>query len=147
MKVIYNEKYQELFAAAEEELVNAKITDSNGNKIVIDDLATYYAVLDKLEQVGGPYYLRALPLDEDCFEINTNTREIVIPDEIDSKKWVIGVRDDHLAEVLWFHVDRYFDGQDLAICFPMEDRPEGVTGYGQTYIQWKNAKGQGLDPV
>lgn len=147
MKVIYNEKYKDLFAAAEQELVDAKITDDKGNKIVIDDLATYYAVLDKLEQVGGPYYLRALPLDEDCFEINTNTREIVIPDEIDSKKWVIGVRDDHLAEVLWFHVDRYFDGQDLAICFPMEDRPEGVTGYGQTYVQWKNAKGQGLDPV
>jgi hypothetical protein len=76
--------------------------------------------LDKLEQIGGPSYLRRLPLDEDIFYIDTSSRTITpYFDEDDAgnklshlanAKWVIGVKDDHLAEILWFHVDRFFDG-------------------------------------
>lgn len=141
MKVIYNEElYRPLFKKAEELLIET----GEASNIVINDLATYYSWLDTLIRVGGPEFLRALPFEEECFEIDSDQRSITPPDILGDKKWVIGVKDDHLAEILWFHVPRFFDGQDLAICFPVEG--EGIQR-GQTYIQWKNAKGQGLDPV
>lgn len=154
MRVVYNEAYKQLFTDAETLLANSGITSNSGGKIVIEDLASYYHWLDKLEQIGGPSFLRRLPLDEDIFYIDTSSRTITpYFDEDDAgrklshlanAKWVIGVKDDHLAEILWFHVDRFFDGQDLAICFPQEG---DTLHQGQTYIQWKNSKGQGLDPV
>ena len=142
MKVVYSAAYDELFTKAEALLKESNVTNE-GKEIVIKDLPTYYRWLDKLEQIGGPEFLR-LPLAEDYFRINTDTRQIIVPDMINSNEWVIGVKDDHLAEVLWFHVDRFFDGQDLGICFPIEGAGEQ---YGQTYVQWKNKNGQGLDPV
>lgn len=144
MKVVLNQDYQELFNKAMTVLKESKVTDDDGSEIIIGDLPSYYRWLDTIEQIGGPEFLRSLPLDEEYFNIDTNTRQIELPEMITKNEWVIGVKDDHLAEVLWFHVDRFFDGQDLAICFPVEG--EG-TVYGQTYIQWKNKNGQGLDPV
>ena len=144
MKVVYSQDYQDLFDRAMAVLKESHVTDDDGSEIVIGDLPSYYRWLDVIEQIGGPEFLRSLPLDEECFEIDTNTRKIIMPDMIGKGEWVVGVKDDHLAEVLWFHVDRFFDGQDLAICFPVEG--EGVIN-GQTYIQWKNGSGQGLDPV
>lgn len=52
-----------------------------------------------------------LPLDEDHFIINANTRGITIP--ADFKKNGIAVQGDHLAEIVYFEIDRYFDYMDL----------------------------------
>lgn len=117
----------------------------------IYNLSTYFQHLDTLIEIGGPKYLR-IPVEEDFFEINTDTREIKAPKELAENKWVVGVKDDHLAEILWFKVNRFYDGQDLAVCFPLDNRPAEFKGYGQTYVQWQIAQGNvvkayGLDVV
>lgn len=136
MKVIYDATlgYEDLFQKANETL---GFTDGR-----INSLVTYYQYLDELIE-ESPEFLR-IPLEEEPFVINTSTRAIAIPTDITNKSWVIGVKDDHMAEVLFFKVDRFFDGQDLAVCFPREGE---VTHQGQTYIQWKNGSLKGLDAV
>lgn len=52
-----------------------------------------------------------LPLDEDHFTINANTRAITIPDSF--KKNGLAVQGDHLAEIVYFKIDRYFDYMDF----------------------------------
>lgn len=138
MKVVYNDDYLSLFHDAEELLRNNGEPD-----VAIQDLPSYYSKIDKLAKIGGPQYLR-VPIDEEPFEIDTNTRKINIPADITGNKWVIGVKDDHMAEVLYFTIDRFFDDTDLAVCFPKEGES---TYQGQTYVQWKNGDAVGLDPV
>ena len=135
-------KYQWLFREAEDILkdMSGEVLDDYDG---IYDLATYFKYLDILIKVGGPMFLR-IPFEEDCFEIDANTRTINPPQELKKNQWVVGVKDDQYAEIIWFHIDRYYDGQDLAICFPIEDRPSGMQGYGQTYIQWQNGSNYGL---
>ena len=66
-----------------------------------------------------------LPLDEDHFIINANTRAITIPSAF--KKNGIAVQGDDLAEVVYFEIDRYFDYMDLNSC--------------DIFIQWETPKG------
>ena len=138
MKVVYNIEYDVLFRKAEEAL---------GLEMgSIDNMATYYSRLDELLRVS-PEFLR-VPISEGCFEINPDTRLITKPvslgDGKNPSEWIIGVKDDHMAEVLFFKIDRYFDGQDLAVCFPREGESEHK---GQTYVQWQNGSLGALDPV
>lgn len=75
-----------------------------------------------------------LPLDEDHFIINANTRAITIPSAF--KKNGIAVQGDDLAEVIYFEIDRYFDYMDLNNC--------------DIFIQWetpKNAEGKTIRSV
>lgn len=74
-----------------------------------------------------------LPLDEPHFEINANTRAIIIP--ADFKKNGIAVQGDDLAEVVYFKVDRYYDAVDLNAC--------------DIYVQWELPKDKikGVSPV
>lgn len=137
MRVVYNPEYEIIFRKAETDLGLAEGT--------IKDLANYYDFLDKLLE-QSPEYLR-VPIEEGCFKINTSNRAIIKPEKLtDSKdaEWIIGVKDDHMAEVLFFEVDRYFDGQDLAVCFPKINE---TSHKGQTYVQWKNSLYGALDPV
>lgn len=55
-------------------------------------------------------YKAFLPLDEELFEVNADTRVITIPTNFRVNGFVLG---DHLAEMLFFIVDRYYDTQDL----------------------------------
>ena len=154
MRVVYNANYnyEELFRKAEETL--------NLPENTIQTLAHYYEhINDLLDQ--SPEFLR-IPLDEDLFEINTTTRKITIPSNVlttgsannENDKWIIGIKNDHMAEVLFFKVDRFFDGQDLAVCFPNLNPGKDEQGNdlppnykGQTYVQWKNGTLKGLDAV
>ena len=154
MRVVYKDApdyYNALFSDAEE-LLKTVNDPELPDPLVIQDLATYYKYLDKLEKYGGPRYLRDLPVYEDMFEIDPDLRTITPKNahadknntgKVD-KTWYIGVKGDHLAELLWFHIPRFIDGQDLAICFPREDEAEHL---GQTYIQWTNGLYKGLDAV
>lgn len=93
------------------DLKSEEVVDADGNKSM---QPTKYTVL---------------PLDEEPFVINANTRAINIPP--DFKKNGIAVQGDDLAEVVYFKVDRYFDAMDLNNC--------------EIYIQWeapKNAEGK-----
>ena len=53
-----------------------------------------------------------LPIDEEAFVIDANTRAISIPQ--DFARNGISVQSDEMAEVLYFVIDRYYDTADLA---------------------------------
>ena len=67
--------------------------------------------------INNPYLLgegnryTILPLDEEHFEIDANSRMIKIPDAF--KKNGIAVQGDQVAEVVYFRINRYFDFMDL----------------------------------
>lgn len=75
----------------------------------ITTLEEYFSWLRNLSNIDRKYTV--LPLDEEHFEINANSRAINIPASF--KKNGIAVQGDDLAEVLYFKVDRYFDYMDL----------------------------------
>lgn len=66
-----------------------------------------------------------LPINEDTFDIEANTRKIDIPSSFMTAG--IGVKGDEVAEVLYFTIDRYFDIADLY--------------HKDILIQWTNADG------
>jgi hypothetical protein len=67
-----------------------------------------------------------LPLDEDVFEVNANSREISVPEVF--RKNGVAVQGDDLAEVIYFKIDRFFDATDLDTC--------------DIYIQWEAPTGE-----
>ena len=79
-------------------------------------LTIYYRALQKFLQTNHkryPLYVR-VPFNESTFKINTETRVINIPKEFTANG--VGVVGDHLAEFLWFEIDRFFDVTDLMTC-------------------------------
>lgn len=104
------------------ELIKNRIADINkalqakGSSTVITNLESYYANIIEISQLqtnfhNAPYKYFLMPLDEPVFEIDANKRTVTVPAHF--SKNGIGVRGDHMAEVLYFKVDRYFDYQDL----------------------------------
>ena len=85
----------------------------------ISSLNEYFAYLqdilaaakDENNEDAERFYVR-LPLDEDVFVINADTREITIPNNFANAG--VGVQGDELAEVVYFTIDRFFDSMDLA---------------------------------
>ena len=115
------EKYQVLFNKAETALRNAATAGTlpAGIDIATLEIATlnqYFAYLKDLITVSSTAdikrYFTRLPLDEDFFEINANTREIKVPATFSRNG--VGVQGDEMAEVVYFTIDRYFDSMDLA---------------------------------
>lgn len=98
-----DEAYQELF-----DEVRVK---SNG-AIDVDNLDAFYGSIEEIAAVD-PKFLR-LPLDEPLFEIDANTRKITVPAEFKANG--VSVQKDHLAEVIFFRIERYFDYTDLSTC-------------------------------
>ena len=82
---------------------------SNG-QIDVDNIESYYGRLGDIKLLDSKF-LR-LPLDEPVFEIDANTRSINIPAEFRSNG--LSVQGDHLAEMVFFKIDRYFDYTDLS---------------------------------
>ena len=69
----------------------------------------YSSKLDELKELN--YTNRPIiPEKEPVFNVYLNTRRIVPPQDFS----VLAVKGEHLAETIWFTLDRYFDGQDLA---------------------------------
>lgn len=115
------EKYQVLFDKAEKTLQqaaeNGNLPDGiDINSLEIVTLNQYFAYLQDLIALSSnenikSYFLR-LPLDEELFEINANTRTIKIPSNFSRNG--VGVQGDETAEIVYFSIDRYFDHTDLA---------------------------------
>lgn len=105
------DKYLELFTEAYEFLKG--ITDENyvdPNRDRFTSLAEYYGhIADLFDEQAYRYVM--VPLDEDPFEINLNTREIVVPKSFNK---CASIQTDLLAETIVFVCDRYFDFMDLA---------------------------------
>lgn len=107
-------KYNALFDKA-----SAALNLSDNDKIL--GLNDYFSYIEQLKQID--YHYAVLPLDEDVFEINANTRAIAIPKDFQSNG--ISVQGDEISEIVYFKINRYFDNMDLNDC--------------DIYIQWENA--------
>ncbi len=115
------DKYNALYARA-----MADLREQKNINVQIDSLETYFGKIEELltlskagvENYGRTYTI--LPLDEEYFEINTNTRTIKVPE--DFRKNGIAVQGDMGAETIYFKVPRYFDAMDL--------------DHTDIYIQW-----------
>jgi hypothetical protein len=100
------------------ELINARIAEINtalaekGENIRIDSFESYYANIIKIAELStdfhnAPYKFFLMPVDEPMFEIDADKRTITVPAHF--SKNGVGVYGDHMAEILYFSVDRYFD--------------------------------------
>lgn len=116
-------KYQILFDKATKVLNDNPTSEGS---ITISSLARYFSVLKDLMELD-PTFIR-LPLDEEPFEIDLNTRKIAIPS--DFTKNGVGVKGDQLAEIVYFKVNRFFDAQDLKNT--------------DIYIEWSTGKQKGI---
>ena len=93
----------------------------------ITSLEEYFSYIKELSVLNKKKYT-PLPLDEDVFEIDLNTRAIVVPPAF--VKNGISVQGDEIAEVVYFRCNRYFDAVDLQT--------------RDVFIQWESA-GKGED--
>lgn len=125
MITVLNDKNKELYKAwfAEAGLALGKDAEYFTN------IGQYYAHLVELEEKNPKFMM--LPLDEDPFEINANTRAIKIPASFAKGS---AVREDANSEMIVFTIDRYFDFTDLLECtayvqwvLPDENHTEGVS--------------------
>ena len=123
--------------------------DANNNKYVVaeeaqakpnetyykaDDITSlneYFSYLKNLAEIDPLYTV--LPLDEDVFDVDLNTRKITIPQHF--KDNGVSVQGDEIAEVVYFKVNRFFDAQDLAYELGSDESDRM-----QIYIQWRSAQ-------
>lgn len=77
---------------------------------MITDANEYILALKGIQDSGAPTIYTTLPSTEPRFLINANNRTISIPDKFS----FLGVQHDHLAETVYFEIDRYFDNVDLS---------------------------------
>ena len=66
----------------------------------------YYSKLYLIQDTNKPVIATLLPSDEKTYNIDLNTRKIETPTYLSIEK-------DHLAETIYFVVDRYYDNIDL----------------------------------
>ena len=105
-------KYEELFAEINAESVRQHDNDSSIDVLNINSIETFFSAIRKIAALNKKF-LR-LPLEEPMFEIDANTRRINVPNEFKANG--LSVQKDHLAEIIFFRIDRYFDNMDFANC-------------------------------
>lgn len=109
--------YAELFEEA------SKALGFEDEEQYIASLNQYFVVIKDLIDIAPKFSI--LPLDEDFFEINANTRTINVPASFSK---CASVKGDEIAETIFFIIDRYFDTTDLDT--------------QQIFIEWKGVDGQ-----
>ena len=95
----------------------------NENEYITSLNEYFMNIVDLVAMENGLQYT-ILPLDEETFDIDANTREITVPK---SFKNGVGVQGDQAAEIIYFTIDRYFDATDL--------------NTQNIYIEWRNVNG------
>lgn len=126
-----SKKYQSLFRDATEALWASGSEEYDPEKDAISDLSQYFSHLKDLVDLkkNNPEKFKnrfiILPIDEELFEIDANTRQIEVPA---SFKKTAGVAGDQVAEIVYFSIDRYFDITDL--------------NEQNIYIEWIGPNGQ-----
>lgn len=95
----------------------------------VHSLATFFEALDTLKAKGKYEYLR-VPIDEPRFVIDADSRVIQVPKVFRDNG--ISVQGDHMAEILFFEIDRFFDDQDFSL-YQGKNAEEGAC-----FIQWRN---------
>ena len=69
----------------------------------------YQRQLDQLLNLADSAKIPTTITEEPVFNVDMNTREIEVPKQFRN----LAVYSDHMAETIWFAVDRYYDGVDL----------------------------------
>lgn len=132
MIVSVNEKnqnnYIELFTRAYNALVAEGKMEENANGR-LTSLGEYYAHMLDLVNIDRNYAM--IPLDEQAFEIDANTRTINVPAGFVK---CTSVQSDRYAEMLVFTIDRYFDYTDLG-------------ADTEVWAQWTAPAEKGVDSV
>lgn len=98
------------------------------------NLTSYKTTDGKTEVLDGMRF-SMLPVDEDVFSIDANTRKITVPASFKANG--ISVQSDEVSEVIYFKINRFYDAtdlfnQDIMIEWitPKSDKyPEGLKGY------------------
>lgn len=90
-------------------------------------------IIDKVDYDGMKFTI--LPLDEDVFTIDANTRRITVPTSFANNG--ISVQSDEISEVIYFKVDRFYDATDLYMQDIMIEwkAPNGLSGYSVPTIK------------
>ena len=88
-----------------------EIRAKSDGAIDINNIEGFFGNIQAIAQLDKKF-LR-LPLEEPMFEINANTRKITVPE--DFRVNGLSVQGDHLAEIVFFSIDRYFDYTDLSL--------------------------------
>lgn len=103
-------KYKALFEKVNEILGLPK-TDKQGTIITptISTLDEYFQHLNEISLKDPSLII--LPLDEEKFFIDGNSRKIAVPQAF--TKNGVGVQGDHYAEYIYFEIDRYFENIDF----------------------------------
>ena len=97
------------FTNAHKDFKKENYLDANFTKI--ETLEQYFNCIGDLKYIDKKFTI--LPVDEEYFEIDANSRIITIPPNT-FKKHGLGVVGDETAEIVYFRIDRYFDFMDLA---------------------------------
>ncbi len=105
-------EYQELFNEVLDVSTAKHELDSDSPIINVDNIEAYFGSIQEIAELDSKF-LR-LPLDEPLFEIDANSRKITVPNEFKSNG--LSVQGDHLAEIIFFRIERYFDYKDLSTC-------------------------------
>lgn len=105
-----SDKYRKLFADSYEYLKGLENSPVDPNKDRFNSLTEYYGHMADFFN-NRKYKYVMLPLDEETFNIDLNTRTINVPASFSK---CASVQSDQLAETIVFVVDRYFDHMDLA---------------------------------
>ena len=101
--------YIDLFQRAYDALKEAGV-DVEGNGQRFTSLDEYFSHMEDYLNINR-YDFMLVPLDEEPCVIDANTRQIKVPASFSK---CAGVQNDHMAEMVTFVIDRYFDFVDLA---------------------------------
>lgn len=125
-------QYVKLFTKAAEAL-KAEYGANYPEDFTISSLEEYFQNLEEIAACDTKF-LR-LPVDEELFEIDLNTRQITVPPSF--KKAGLAVQGDDLAEVVYFRTDRFFDATDLNETFILIqwEAPNGNKMASPAYFQ------------
>lgn len=111
------------------EIVGDKFTPGVSSITTLEEYYYYLNILKTVKTSTDEYYWMRfiqLPLDEPHFVIDADKRSISIPSVFKSNG--IGVQGDHMAEVVFFEINRFYDYMDLDQC--------------KIYVQWEAPKTQ-----
>lgn len=102
-------KYKILFEKVNKILGLPKKNEQGSEIPAISTLDEYFQHLNEISLKDPSLII--LPLDEEKFSIDGNSRKIVVPQAF--TKNGIGVQGDHYAEYIYFEIDRYFENIDF----------------------------------
>ncbi len=109
--------------------------DANGEYAIeivdgeITSLEEYFQYIADLKNINPTYTI--LPLDEEVFAIDANSRQITIPKAFADNG--VSVQGDEISEVLYFSINRFYDMEDLT--------------NDEIFIEWRCPAKDGADPV